>query len=551
MNNTRTYNLNIPDGYTIAEKCITMPLDAAVRLLKTKRQHRYTSALRAGNNAVLTRHIFTCPHCRRSSPAYVRFFSTGEYLRSRIPREVIDDWYAPQISMFDEETTFLELNRALTSENRWDYTCPRCGAQSSLGTASFSVQLRSDGETVSLSHITFSPEALLFLPSNEADTNVSFFSPLTESIFFDFLSGKTFFRITDKADVLLYEEDVLSASNVWKDTLLYKLIQNNTLVQRRLRHLFSAQMHTAFPFSKAECTPEHFAVVVRFQGYPRSFYDAIPCISKTGELDESFGEASAALKRADTLPATYNSSGLPRMKSIRKIFFANPGLFFYLAEAAALWDVIKDPNFFRVIFSLPRIYEILAFLHQFPGSMIFFADYAGRESVKALVSLLTDFTGTAKLLAIRYAAMNPIVRKTESFAFEEDDEMPEPQVSLAYSHPIHTKRTADIADSIVNGYRFVRLRTSRDYALVGKELHNCLDELYPAIHPIFAIKKESLIQGVIEIRNDLIIQARVFNNAHIESCPHIYAAFKKWARHNSLRTIEEILDELPEDELPL
>ena len=551
MSNAIAYHLNIPDGYTITEKCITMPLDAAASLLKTKRQHRYTSALRMGDNAVLTRHIFTCPHCRRSSPAYACFFSTGEYLCSRIPREVIDGWYAPQISMFDEETTFLELNRALTSENHHGSTCPCCGIQSFQGTASYSVQLRSDGETVSLSHITFSPETLLSIPSYEVDTNVSFFPPLTESVIFDFLSGKTFFRITDKADVLLYEEGVSSISNIWKDTLLYKLIQNNTLVQRRLRHLFSMQMHAEFPFSKAECIPEHFAVTTRFQGFPRSFYDAIPCISKTGELDESFSEVSAALKRADMLPAIYNSSSLPRMKSIRKIFFANPGLFFYLTEAAALWDIIMDPNFFRSIFSLPRIYEILAFLHQFPGSMDFFADYANREGIKALVSLLTDFSGTVKLLAIRYAAMNHITRKTESFTFEKDDEMPEPQVGLAYSYPIHTKRTSDIVDSIVNGYRFVRLRTFRDYALVGKELHNCLDEHYPAIHPIFAIKKESLFQGVIEIRNDLIMQARVFNNAPIETSPHIYAAFKKWAKHNSLRTIEEMLDDLPEDELLL
>lgn len=549
MSNAVVYHLNIPNGYTITENCTTLPLDAAARLLKTKRQHRYTSALRVGNNAVLARHIFTCPHCRHGSPAYVRFFSAGEYLRGRIPRDAIDNWYAPQISMFDRETTFLELNKALTSEDLRDYICPRCGGQSSPGTSSYPVRLCSEGETISLSLTTFSLDTLLSLPTFGNDNNVYFIPPLTESIIFDFSTRKTYLRITDKADVLLYEEDVSRISDIWKDTLLYRLMQNNTLVQRRLRHLFAVQMHTAFPFSKAECTPEHFAVLTRFQSFPRSFHDAIPCTVKTGELDESFDEIAAALRCADALPDLYKNSGLPRMKSIRKIFFTNPGLFFYLAEAAALWDVIKDPNFFRSTLSLPRIYEILAFTHQFPGSMDFFADYAKREGIKSLISLLIDFSGTVKMFAIRYAAMHPIARKTESFVFEEYDELPEPQVSLTYSYPMRTKRTSDITDSIVNGYRFVRLRTSRDYALAGKELRSCLDEHYPSIHPLFAIKKGSLFQCVIEIRNDLVIQARMYNNAHIETSPNVFRAFNKWIRHNHLQTIEDIIDDLPDDEL--
>lgn len=543
------YHLNIPDGYTITEECITLPLDAAARLLKTKRQHRYTSALRVVNNAVLTRHIFTCPHCRHDSPAYARFFTAGEPLCSRIPREAIDNWYAPQLSMFDAETTFLELSKALTSEDHRDYICPRCGGQSSPGTSSYPVRLCCEGESISLSLTTFSLDTLLSIPAFGNDNSVYFIPPLTESIIFDFSLGKTFLHITDKTDVLIYEEDVSRISDIWKDTLLYRLMQNNTLVQRRLRHLFAMQLHTQFPFSKAECTPEHFAVLTRFQGFPRSFYDAIPCTVKTGELDESFDEIAAALRCTDALPDLYKNSGLPRMKSIRKIFFTNPGLFFYLAEAAALWDVIKDPNFFRATFSLPRIYEILAFIHQFPGSMDFFADYANREGTRSFISLLTDFTGTVKLFAIRYAAMRPVARKSEGFIFDNDDELPEPQVSLAYSYPIHTKRTSDIIDSIVNGYRFVRLRTSRDYALSGKELHNCLDEHYPTIHTLFAIKKDSLFQGVIEIRKDLVIQARMFNNAHIETNPNVYGAFNKWIRHNRLRTIEDVIDDLPDDEL--
>ena len=549
MINTVVYHLNIPDGYTVTEECITLPLDAAARLLKTKRQHRYTFALRVGNNAVLTRHIFTCPHCRHGSPAYVRFFSAGEYRCARIPGNVIDDWYAPQLSMFDEETTFLELNRPLILENHRDYICPRCGGQASPGTSSYPVRLCSDGETISLSLTTFSLDTLLSLHTFGNNNNVSFIPPLKESIIFDFSLGKTFLRITDKADVLLYEEDVSRISDIWKDTLLYRLMQNNTLVQRRLRHHFAMRLHTQFPFSKAECTPEHFAVLTRFQGFPRSFYDAIPCTVKTGELDESFDEIATTLRCANALPDLYKNSGLPRMKSIRKIFFTNPGLFFFLDEATALWDVIKDPNLFRTTISLPRIYEILAFIHQFPGSMDFFADYANHESIKSLISLLADFTGTVKLFAMRYAAMHPIARKTENFLFEEDDELPEPQFSLTYSYPMRTKRTSDITDSIVNGYRFVRLRTSRDYALAGKELRSCLDEHYPSIHPLFAIKKESLFQCVIEIRNDLVIQARMYNNAHIETSPNVFRAFNKWIRHNHLQTIEDIIDDLPDDEL--
>ena len=319
-------------------------------------------------------------------------------------------------------------------------------------------------------------------------------------------------------------------------------------MKRRLRKLFFQQAQSAFPFPVAGLTPDRFSLLTRFHGYPESFYHAIPYTVSTGEIDESFAEILPALRKADNLPALCDSMGIPKMKTVRRILFANPGLFFYLEECRRLWDVLADRNFFCSVLKSPHIYDILSFLHQFPAVMEFFRDYTAQHGAKALKLLLKDFSDSLKHFAIHYAAMNPAARKVAVYSpdrFDADIDMPFPTIPRAYSIPVNTTDFF-ISPSIVNGYSFERLNNLRDYVIAGQALHNCLNEHYPFSNPIYIIKRDGIIQAAIELRGRTVIQARCFNNMHVEFIPNINAALNRWAKLKSLHIYWNLLNDPPD-----
>ena len=103
----------------------------------------------------------------------------------------------------------------------------------------------------------------------------------------------------------------------------------------------------------------------------------------------------------------------------------------------------------------------------------------------------------------------------------------------------------------MNGFRFLRLRTTRDYTATGRALNNCLNSAYPSDNVIICIEKDFEILAAIEIKDDLVLQARTHGNADMDKSPQIYAAYKKWAKHNALRILSEDSDVEPGNELPL
>lgn len=547
MSNRFSCEITVPDGFTVTEEHVTMPLDAAARLLRTKRRRRYTSALKCADTAVLTRHFFTCPHCRRRTPAYPHFAPHKKCIPSDVTRRTVAEWSAPQLSMFENDNSMLYLNKPMAGEQV--FSCPCCGIVSYPAAEPFRVSMGSHDSSIVLSRTTFTLDALFsMLPE---DDSISFLPPITESVIFDFSAGKVFLSITDTRGTQLCRQDVSTIPNIWNNSALYILLCSNTLVQRKLRQLFSAHMQMPFPFSDYELSAERFVTVTRFQGFPRGFYDAIPYTVKTGLLDESFEAVSPALRNADNLPALYNGSGLPQMKTLRKVFFTNPGFFFYLTEAASLWNIIQDPNLFRTMLNLPGIYKLFAFLHQFPGTADFFRNYTAVHGAKSLTDLLANFSGSVKQFAIQYSAMSPAARKHETFIFERDHNLLDFTLSLTYSTPVYSSETEPIPDTIVNGFRFLRLRTTRDYTATGRALNNCLNSAYPSDNVIICIEKDSEILAAIEIKDDLVLQARTHGNADMDKSPQIYAAYKKWAKHNALRILSEDSDVEPGNELPL
>lgn len=544
MKKSLTYYITIPDGYRIIEEERNLDLGRAASLLQTKRRRRYTSALRVNEIVMLKRHIFICPHCRRTTPAYAEFFHPDTAAKCNVTRSDVKTWSSQQISFFNEDTDLLQLNIPLNDSE--SHICPRCGGISTpFSGKEFTVRLEIEGNRIILSHATFNPQSLIDL--TEEDTDISFCPPISENIVFDLATGRTHLRLSDAKGNALGEWDIARVRSVWEDCKLYSTLQNNTLVRRRLRSLFEQQTQSAFPFMDAEQTPDHFLLFTLFQGYPRNFYDAVPFSVSTGEIDESFAEIIPALRNAKDIPALYDSLEIPKMKSVRRIFFANPGLFFYSEECIKLWQVIRDLNFFCAVLGFSHIYDILSFMHQFPSVMDFFTDYGAQHGEKALKALLKDFSDCLKHVTIQYGAMNPAARKNHGVAYTSLEfdlaETAPPPIAHAYSIPMRTKHP--IPCSTVNGYSVVRLSSLRDYTIAAEALKNCLGENYRSYGSVYVIKRCGKIQAAIEVRSKTVTQARCFNNAPIEFYPNLYATLKRWVKHNSICILWELFDDLP------
>ena len=86
-----TIEIKQPLGYQV--EIITEKTDIfkARKILSTRKQHRYTSAIRNDGKVEMKRHILICPYCGERTPAYPRFFSnTNDY--KPINKIDIKDW---------------------------------------------------------------------------------------------------------------------------------------------------------------------------------------------------------------------------------------------------------------------------------------------------------------------------------------------------------------------------------------------------------------------------------------------------------------------------
>lgn len=96
---------------------------------------------------------------------------------------------------------------------------------------------------------------------------------------------------------------------------------------------------------------------------------------------------------------------------MRKIFFEDTGLFFYIKECERFWEILNDVNLFRELISSDSIYEILSQFHLFPGAMTFFSDYSKFKGARSLLKRLEDNLYETNLEAVMYGNLNDSAKK--------------------------------------------------------------------------------------------------------------------------------------------
>ena len=520
--------VNVPDGFLLKVERQAMDIEQARLLLRTRAQHRYTSARRMGEQALLTRHKLVCPCCGQSFPPAAFRSLPGLPRKGRIPRNEIDAWADPQTRFYDDETAELTFRKVEVPKT---FLCPSCGYLSEPHTRTNTVCIGVTRQKITVTCCAANFD-LLFSSSDSGDGGGGPLSlPLTEQLTFNLRNGHTSLHILGTDGHVYYVRDITPGSKDWTRSTVYALLKMKPVCRKLLR-TFASLYGAPLPFTREDTTPDSFLLMALFRGYTsRHFFDSIPYEFTSGIVDRSFRAIVRQLHNAAHLPDLYASSKLPQTKSIKRLFFSSQGLFFYLREAETLWKTVEDVNLLRSILEMDHVFEILGFLHQCPGAARFFRDYL---RIKGAGSLLFWLEHRWRLLisySAQYTAMSDASRKVQQREWQKTGLASQPH--LPYSIPMKTGDRR-IRDCTIDGYRFCWLGTRQEYRQAGHLLHNYLTHWEPDCNPVIVVKKGKECKAAIEMDGTVVLQALGQHNDPLALDLHLWRAFHKWLEKYSL-----------------
>ncbi len=477
---------------------------------------------------MITTHDIQCPFCGSLTPAYPRYIQrNAAEPQSMISRADIESW-GDNYSFFPEDQ---ELRFNAEVWQGAEFSCPICGRVSAPHTAGLEVRIQTAGRRITLT-LDYSAAGqigeLLVTAANEG--RILRF-PLKETVCFDLGKGRVYLCLNDADGFLLKTRDTTEANDHWRSSSARAVLEKYALARRKLAAAFRALWNQPLPYSNAELKPESFLLMTRFCAYPRSFFEGIP-YNRNGQVDRSFLKACRKLRSSDKLPMLYGASSLPKAKSIRRVFFTSPELFLYFNEAEILWSLAGDVNYFRTILESAYLFGLLAYIHRFPGAVIFFRDYIDFKGIAGFLRLLDRSWYHVQNYAAKYAAMSESGRRAARKTWTERDAIIR-HAAEPFSVPNPIKRSLNRND-IVGGYRFEMLRTNVDFVSAGQALDNCLVDWDASMNPVFVMKKGDMIEAAVEICRNNVIQARGPGNDSLMHDPILLPVLKKWARRNRL-----------------
>ncbi len=536
---------SIFNGYRILEKTQLMGIEAAIDLLKTDKQREVSSARRVENDtkAILTSHVLVCPYCNREIPAYAGY--VNEPLKTKFPiddvrpKEDIDEWGAIQLSFYNPSSTIL-LNRVCRPTGV--YKCPHCleisradereRAVVILGTET---KLQITCQVLGFSEILENAWYLSGCPEIKL--------PAYESLVFDVENGKAYIELfTDDATKPLVTCDVSEVPQNLKRSVANRVIKSNKRLAEAFKSEFEKVTKSKIPYFSHELDLEKYVLMTRFVGYGRSFYDGIPFDSvNVYAVEDSFKQREKELHFAQDAIKTLETAEFPNTKSVRKTFFEEQGLLFYIEECEMLWDIFCDVNHFCKILGSRRIYEVLCGLHNRPMIAEVLKEKNALHGPSHLMKALTDWM-VVENYVVRFLSLSDYAKEKERSRwkgkmddfYEGDDK---------YSHPI-CAINPEIKNCEIKGYRFFWLRNTNDYNRCGTALSNCLTSWSSGLNPVVCVEYEGRLHAAIEVSPRGITQVRGKDNKMLGDDEKFQEAYGLWRKRYSL---EEHLEDYDDD----
>lgn len=534
--------LDLPLGYRLEDKIESVKVWQAEKCLLSKRGRRYTKAVRLDTDAQLYSRWLICPHCgeryvaNANSAAFAEEICESAYA-GRPSRKNILRWATMQLSLFEDQARD-ELLMAPPLESLAEFSCPDCGHVSYATSASRQVVLTHEKQKVSVRCEVVQIDEILTLEwGKRGEIKLCF--PVFEVLTFDFRRGRVHIKMEDAQGRVLCQRDVSACPERIKGGAVYKVLSRNKVARRNLKRLFQAVWGGPLPYGWKQLDLAALVKMTMFVGYPRRFYDCIPYVQSSLQIDRGFCARAKRMHLAKNLNEVYRKSGLPRVKSMKRIMFSDPGLFFYTEEICGIWNAMGDYNLVARFLAGEQVYAILSSIHMRPGVLEYIRDYS---RVKGGVYLLADMEENwerVRAWAIDYCCMGYRLRLEAQRGWRNRRNRDNVCLSeKAYSVPM-CKPDETIRDCIINGYAFAWLRNSNDYVAAAKHLQNCLGGWQSSNAPVVGVRRKERYVAAIEVRNGCVVQARGLENRPVELDPDLHEVVELWMARFRLEWEEE------------
>lgn len=542
MNRVLKKSMRIPRfGFTIEKQQKTVGRDVAFEVLTPARQRKSTLAVFENDNVVITKHVIVCPWCGKKAPAY--------HNNQMEPHQLIDMWLAQQTSMFEKLPKTLLFNRPIEAMEK--FVCPRCNMISHPSKGFIDVLFIVDRKTIKIFRKLELKE--LFQIKWGADKICITNFELYEAITFNLKNGHTYVSLEDGRGEKLKVYDISNTkANLYSDNPIFELINLYKPVNRELKNQFAKIFRGPLPFRTKELTVEQFLLMTEFIGYDSAFYSALPYADKGDLIERRFLKSAKRLHDAKKVPNIFEKTILPKVKSIRKIFFCNPALFFYTGELEQLWKIIEDINLFRNFITSQNIFSELAFLHKMPHLIDFYAEYKAEIGSKRLYHHF--FRPTDRYWLYNYISWYYLLseydkkierKKWQNGRLEKQDDFEgiENDMGARFSVSIPDRSSKDFRhpglECCINGYSFRRLKNSMEFLQAGKELKNCLVHWQFFQNNVYGMIDNGEYVAAVEIKDNVIIQAHTYCNGDISGNHSIKQAFDIWKNRNLITERKE------------
>lgn len=535
--------LNIPYGCYINEKTEYMDFFDACAVLTSRKQQHYTHAVKEDADHVqLVQHVLVCPFCESRIPAYAHFLHENTSA-SPLPEEAVSEWASAQISLIPqrewERKKILPLQTPASIPDGW--CCPTCENTSAEAGSTLNVSIQPTQETLIITRAVRSLKELLEIRWLSGQSLTSGF-PLHERLIFDTEHGCVSLQLSVSDESVLESRCITESLSQTGELVLFDFILKNKSVKAAVKAFFQSHWNhwqRALPFPDEDLTLENLILMTRFIGFPRCFYDAIPFELNSLRVESRFLPIAEKLHKASDVRALLRSSTLPDFRSIRSIFYENPGLIFYLPECERLLQIVGDVNLFRPLLHCRKIFQIVSHLRVYSGTFSYYEDLCRIRGARYLcLCLIQSFTCHHEE-AVLYCAMSTEQKQIVQAGWKKGNLSVSGYCGRLYSHMSFSVPMADIPEHIesctIDGYSFTWLHSSREYAAAGKKLGNCLTDWRMDDNPVAVICEGRRMLAAIEVDGVQVIQARCSHNSCISCTPHLNTAYEKWCSRSGLK----------------
>ncbi len=543
MNKTEI-NLKIPLGYEFVRRTEIVDLYTAYEILRSKKQRHITTAKRIGFEAELITHYIKCPHCRNKVYAYAHYHNKNTVAYPKKSKATIFEWTDIQPSLESEPDVDLQIQKFEFYSG--EYVCPKCGHSSNKSNEYTEMYIEFIEGKLSVKRAIKNLSEFVSLKWLSGTTDIDF--PLYEQVVFDFESRKTHMEFISNKKVIC-TAPITDSETDFSSDILIDFFSKNNMVKRKVRRFLEEITGYKMPFTTNELDIDKFVNFVRFVGFPKDFYEAIPFWSGTRVIDESFKELTDNLRDPESAMQFLKKSTLPFCKSVKRLFAKRSGLFFYLKECEFLYSLVNDVNLLCTYLERPSIFHFLSMMHYY--------EYPLKIYLKDCLTVLGTERFTARFYpgsslidyAMFYGNLSDYVRKKE-----QEKWLLEKNIfrnAILYSQREHEISApirlviSNMKDTLIDKYRFKYLRTKQDCVIAGKKMENCLVNWDSNSNPVVIIYKGDKIVAAVEFLNGVLIQAKQCRNKSIEPDSDLCRAIEKWCKLNNIKFDLAKLDDLP------